>query len=103
MIKNYQQELDAFFKAKGWPYWQPLSMLARLTEEVGEFARLVNHRFGEKKKKAGEVEQDFEDEIGDILFVLTCFANAHDLDLDRAMRKSLDKVASRDKERWPGK
>jgi NTP pyrophosphatase (non-canonical NTP hydrolase) len=100
MIKQYQQELDEFFKAKGWPYWQPLSMLARLTEEVGEFARLVNHQFGEKKKKAGESEQDFEDEMGDILFVLISFANAHNLDLDKAIRKSLDKVAKRDERRW---
>ncbi len=99
-LKKYQKELDSFFKRQKWPYWSPLSQLARLTEEVGEFARLVNHRFGDKKKKATEGDQDFEDELGDILYTLICFANANNLDLDRAVKKSFKKVGTRDKHRF---
>ncbi len=99
-IKKYQKELDAFFRKSGWSYWSPLSILARLTEEVGEFARLVNHRFGDKKKRMDESEQDFEEEMGDIMYTLICFANAYKLDLDRAVRKSFNKVGTRDKYRF---
>lgn len=103
-IKKYQKELDAFYKKQKWPYWSPLSILARLTEEVGEFARVVNHKFGEKKKKkASEKEQDLEDEMGDIIYCLICFANSHKLNLDRAIRKSFNKVATRDKNRFDTK
>ena len=97
----YQKEVDAWFKEKQWPYWDPFVILARLFEEGGELARLVNHLHGPKKKKASEPEQDLEEEVGDILYTLVCFANAEGLNLDRAMRKSLDKVASRDKDRFP--
>ena len=100
-MKKHQKELDAFYKKNGWPYWPPLSILARLMEEVGEFARLVNHTHGSKKKRADEAEQDPEDELGDILYTLICYANANGFDLDRAFRKSLAKVAKRDKHRWP--
>ena len=99
-IKKYQKELDAFYKKQKWPYWSPLSILARLTEEVGEFARIVNHTFGEKPKKASEKEQDLEDEMGDIIYCLICFANAHNLDMDRAVKKSMHKAHTRDKHRF---
>lgn len=102
-IKTYQKELDTFYRRQGWPYWSPLSILARLMEEVGEFARIVNHRFGDKKKKKSEEEQDLEDELGDIIYTLICFANAHKLNLDRAFRKSLTKVKTRDRHRFPTK
>jgi NTP pyrophosphatase (non-canonical NTP hydrolase) len=99
-IKKYQKELDASFRKLKWSYWPPLVILARLTEEVGEFARLVNHRFGMKKKKVGEAEQDMEEELGDIIYTLICFANQNGLDLDRAFRKSFNKVMARDKHRF---
>jgi NTP pyrophosphatase (non-canonical NTP hydrolase) len=99
-MNNYQQQLDTWFKDKGWPYWSPLSILARLMEEVGEFARLVNHQFGDKKKKADEAPQDFEDELGDILYTIICFANSNNIDLDRAIQKSFDKTMKRDKDRY---
>jgi len=102
-IKKYQKDLDAFYKKHGWPYWSPLSMLARLIEEVGEFARVVNHKFGEKPKKASEKEQNLEDEMGDIMYCLICFANAHSLDLDRAVKKSMHKAQTRDKHRFEKK
>ena len=99
-MKNYQEELDKWFKDNGWPYWSPHEILARLFEEGGEFARLVNHFHGPKKKKADEPDQDIEEEIGDIIYTLICYANSNGLDLDRAIRKSLDKVVKRDKDRY---
>ncbi len=100
MIKKYQKELDKWFKENKWPYWQPLSITARLFEECGEFARLVNHLYGDKKKRVDEEGQDIEEEIGDIIYTLICFANSNNLDLDRAVKKSLNKVIKRDKNRW---
>jgi NTP pyrophosphatase (non-canonical NTP hydrolase) len=69
-------------------------------EEVGELARLINHLNGTKPKKPDEPAQDLEEEVGDILYTLACFANANDLDLDRAFQKSVVKSAERDAERF---
>src|SRR5687767_3625743 len=99
-MEKYQKEVDDWFKEKGWQYWEPLAVVARLFEEGGEFARLVNHVYGPKKKRLEEVEQDMEEEIGDIIYTLICFANSHGMSLDNALRKSLDKVANRDKDRY---
>lgn len=63
-MKKYQEELNKWFKEKKWPYWSPLAILAQLFEECGEFARLVNHLYGEKSKKDSEKEQDLEEEMG---------------------------------------
>ena len=101
-MKKYQEELDKWFKENDWKYWPPLSILARLFEECGEFARLVNHLYGDKTKKKDEAEQDLEEEIGDIIYTLICFANSNNIDLDRAVRKSFDKVMRRDKDRYGG-
>jgi len=92
-----------WYKEHGWPYWTPHEILARLVEETGELARLVNHIWGPKKKKATEAEQDLEEEIGDILYTLVCFANANNISLDGAIRKSLDKSTTRDKDRFTKK
>ena len=99
-MKDYQKEVDEWFKKQGWEYWEPLAITARLYEEGGEFARLVNHAYGPKKKKLDEVAQDMEEEMGDIIYTLICFANAHGLSLDRAIRKSIDKVVERDASRF---
>ena len=98
-----QREVDGWISQFEEGYWQPLSMLARLTEEVGELAREVNHRFGEKPKKAGESESDLALEMGDILFILCAFANSLDIDLDDAFRRVMEKYRSRDKDRWTPK
>jgi len=99
-MKKYQEEIDAWFKENGWKYWSPLSILARLYEECGEFARLVNHLYGDKRKKDEEKEQEIEEEMGDILYTLICFTNSNNIDLDRAIRKSMDKSVRRDKNRF---
>ena len=99
-MKQHQKELDKFFKENKWPYWPPLVILARLFEECGELARVVNHLYGKKPKKKTESEQDLEEEVGDILFTMICMANSLNISLDSAIRKSLSKAMKRDKNRF---
>lgn len=84
-------------------YFPPLVNLARLTEEVGELARELNHRFGPKTKKADEPEGDIALELGDILFVLVVLANQMEIDLGTALERTLDKYRVRDADRWERK
>ena len=84
-------------------YFDPLTNLARLTEEVGELAREINHRFGQKTKKKEEPEGDLEMEIADIVFVLICIANREGIDLDAAFDRMMAKVETRDDLRWTKK
>ena len=72
-------------------------------EETGEFARLVNHLYGDKPKRDDEKEQNLEEELGDILYTLMCFANSKGIDLDKTIQKTFDKVMSRDKDRYTKK
>lgn len=95
-----QQEVDAYIRQFKEGYFSPLAMLARLSEEVGELAREVNHRFGEKPKKPSEAERQLSTEMGDILFVLICFANSQGIDLEDAFRDVMDKFRTRDANRW---
>ncbi|SHF56348.1 MazG nucleotide pyrophosphohydrolase domain-containing protein [Ornithinibacillus halophilus] len=78
-------------------------MTARLTEEVGELAREINHYYGEKPKKATEEEKTVEEEVGDIIFVLACFANSLDFDLSESFHMAMNKFETRDKNRWTKK
>jgi NTP pyrophosphatase (non-canonical NTP hydrolase) len=81
-------------------YFDPLTNLARLAEEVGELAREINHRFGQKTKKPEEPEGDLGMEMADILFVLICMANREGIDLEEAFERMLEKVTTRDDSRW---
>lgn len=99
-MQPYQQELDQWFKDNKWEYWTQHEILARLFEEGGEFARLVNHIYGPKKKKTQEAEQDLEEEMGDIIYTLICYANSNGINMDNAIRKSMDKVITRDVDRF---
>ena len=81
-------------------YFHPLTNLARLTEEVGELASEVNHRFGEKTKKKDEPDGDLAMEMADILFVLICMANREGIDLQEGFDRMMDKVERRDTSRW---
>jgi NTP pyrophosphatase (non-canonical NTP hydrolase) len=72
-MDQYQKQIDDWFNKQGWEYWEPMDILARLAEEVGGFARLLNDRFGAKDKKVDEDTQQLEEEIGDIIFTLICF------------------------------
>lgn len=99
-IKDMQREVDAWISQFEEGYWHPLSMLARLTEEVGELAREVNHRYGEKPKKPGEPGGELALELGDILFIILCYANSLHIDLEEAFRRVMDKYRQRDAQRW---
>lgn len=99
-INDLQKEVDQYIGQFKEGYFHPLSMLARLTEEVGELAREVNHRYGEKPKKPDEEENSIENELGDLLFIITCFANSLDIDLEEAYQKVMDKYQTRDADRW---
>jgi len=99
-MNQYQKELGDWFKLNKWGYWTPHEILARLFEEGGEFARIVNHIHGPKRKKTEEAEQNLEEEIGDIIYTLICYANSNNIDLDNAIRKSMDKVIKRDVDRF---
>ena len=95
-----QKEVDEWISQFREGYFAPLPMLARLTEEVGELARAVMHRFGGKKPKAGEDEGNIGEEIADAIFVLVCFANSLDIDLDREFAAMMKKYRQRDAGRW---
>ncbi|WP_283154064.1 nucleotide pyrophosphohydrolase [Guptibacillus hwajinpoensis] len=99
-ISEMQKEVDQYISQFKEGYFTPLAMLARMTEELGELAREINHYHGEKPKKNTEEERTIENEMGDLLFVLTCFANSLDIDLDEAFGKVMTKFDTRDKDRW---
>ncbi|MBU1988789.1 MAG: nucleotide pyrophosphohydrolase [Nanoarchaeota archaeon] len=99
-IKDYQKEVDEWVKQFEPPYWKPHEILARLSEEVGELAREINHIYGPKKKKADEETREMADEMGDIFFTLICLANSHNIDLDEVMNRVLEKSRVRDKDRY---
>lgn len=94
-----QKAVDEWISVNGG-YWDEMSMLARLVEEVGELSREYNHQFGQKKKKATEADSSIEDELGDLLFILICMANQQDIDLDEALGGVLKKYRIRDSTRW---
>jgi len=102
-IKQVQQEVDAYISQFKEGYFSPLAMLARLTEELGELAREVNHYYGEKPKKKTEKEKTIEEELGDLLFVLICFANSLHIDLQEAHDSVMEKFRTRDEHRWTRK
>jgi NTP pyrophosphatase (non-canonical NTP hydrolase) len=99
-IRDAQRRVDAYISQFEEGYFPPLVNLARLTEEVGEVARELNHRFGPKTKKADEPEADVALELADVLFVLVVLANQMGLDLDDAFGRTLRKYEVRDDARW---
>jgi NTP pyrophosphatase (non-canonical NTP hydrolase) len=102
-LADAQQRVDAWISQYEEGYFHPLTNLARLTEEVGELAREVNHRFGQKTKKWDEAEGDLAMEMADILFVLICMANREGIDLQAEFDRMMAKVETRDRDRWTKK
>ena len=98
-----QRRVHAWISQYEEGYFHPLTNLARLSEEVGELAREINHRFGQKTKKKDEAEGDLGMEMADILFVLICMANREGIDLQEAFDRMMAKVESRDRDRWTRK
>ena len=99
-IQTIQNEVDEYIGQFKEGYFPPFEMLARMTEELGELAREVQHVHGMKKKKSTEAAKSLEEELGDLLFVLVCFANAEKIDMQRAHDRVMDKFKKRDKHRW---
>ena len=102
-FREAQEAVDRWVSQYREGYFSPLTNLARLTEEVGELAREVNHRFGEKPKKPEEAPGSLEMELADVMFVVICLANSQHIDLDAAFRAMMEKVTSRDADRWTRK
>lgn len=99
-MKEMQKIVDDYIGQFKEGYFSPLAMLARMTEELGELAREINHYHGEKPKKKTEASRTVEEEMGDLLFVLICFANSLDIRLDEALKIVMEKFNTRDKDRW---
>lgn len=99
-MKEIQADVDTYISQFKEGYFSPLAMLARLTEELGELAREVNHYYGEKPKKKTEKEKTIEEELGDLFFVLVCLANSLHIDIEEAHEVVMNKFKTRDKDRW---
>lgn len=102
-LKKIQKEVDDWISQYKLGYFKPLEILARLAEEVGEVARELNHMFGPKKKKVTEDKGDLEMEMADVIYTVVCLANSQGIDLDKAWKKMMKKISSRDKNRWEKK
>ncbi len=94
-IKEAQERVDAWIKEYGVRYFDELTNMAILTEEVGEVARIMARRYGEQSFKEGE-KSDLGDEIADVLWVLMCIANQTGIDLTEALQRNFDKKTKRD-------
>jgi NTP pyrophosphatase (non-canonical NTP hydrolase) len=95
-----QKSVDDWIRTCTPGYFQPLQMIARMTEELGEVSRAVSHRFGEKKPKPGEAPGDVGGELCDLIFVAVCLANSLEIDLDTEWKTLISKLYNRDAHRW---
>jgi NTP pyrophosphatase (non-canonical NTP hydrolase) len=98
-IKELQSTVDQWIKTTGVRYFNELTNMAMLTEEVGEVARIIARRYGEQSEKEEDKGKNLADELADVLFVLTCLANQTGVDLQEAILKNLEKKTKRDAER----
>ena len=98
-IDNAQQAVDQWIKNHGVRYFDELTNMAQLTEEVGEVARIIARRYGEQSEKGSDKEKDLGEELADVLFVVLCLANQTGVDLSNAFAKRLDLKTKRDHDR----
>lgn len=98
-INGYQIEVHSWVKTHGVRYFNEMTNLAILMEEVGEVARLMVRTYGEQSFKAEDNDRNLADELADVMFVLTCIANQTGVDLTAALKKNLDKKTRRDNRR----
>jgi len=98
-LSELQKTVDEWINTTGVRYFNELTNMAMLTEEVGEVARIIARRYGEQSEKESDKEKNLADELADVLFVLTCIANQTGIDLEEAMQKNLEKKTVRDKDR----
>ena len=98
-LKNSQQEVDNWIAAHGVRYFNELTNMAQLTEEVGEVARIIARRYGEQSEKESDKSKDLGEELADVVFVVLCLANQTGIDLQAAFDKKLDFKTKRDHNR----
>ncbi|HRO76062.1 MAG TPA: nucleotide pyrophosphohydrolase [Crocinitomicaceae bacterium] len=98
-IEQAQKTVDDWIKTFGVRYFNELTNMAMLTEEVGEVARIIARRYGEQSEKESDKTKDLGDEMADVLFVLICLANQTGINLQEALQKNLDKKTKRDADR----
>ena len=98
-IKNAQLAVDDWIKAHGVRYFNELTNMAQLSEEVGEVARIIARRYGEQSEKESDKNKDLGEELADVLFVVLCLANQTGIDLQDAFDKKLDLKTKRDHDR----
>ena len=98
-IEEAQQKVDGWIKQYGVRYFNELTNMAQLTEEVGEVARIMSRRYGEQSEKDSDKDKDLGDELADVLWVLICIANQTNVDLTTAFEKNLLKKTNRDHKR----
>jgi NTP pyrophosphatase (non-canonical NTP hydrolase) len=98
-IQNAQQTVDDWIKAHGVRYFNELTNMAQLTEEVGEVARIIARRYGEQSEKESDKDKDLGEELADVMFVVLCLANQTGVNLQEAFNKKLDFKAKRDHDR----
>ncbi|MCA6074144.1 nucleotide pyrophosphohydrolase [Fulvivirga sedimenti] len=98
-IKEAQETVDAWINSTGVRYFNELTNMAILTEEVGEVARIMARRYGEQSEKPSDSAKDLGDEMADVLWVLICLANQTGIDLTEAFQKNLEKKNIRDQDR----
>ncbi len=98
-IKNSQLAVDKWIKEHGVRYFNELTNMAQLTEEVGEVARIIARRYGEQSEKESDKDKDLGEELADVVFVVLCLANQTGIDLQAAFDKKMDKKAKRDHKR----
>ena len=98
-IKNAQQAVDAWIKAHGVRYFNELTNMAQLTEEVGEVARIIARRYGEQSEKESDKNKDLGEELADVIFVVLCLANQTGVDLEKSFQNKLDLKTKRDHDR----
>jgi NTP pyrophosphatase (non-canonical NTP hydrolase) len=98
-IQDAQQQVDEWIKSHGVRYFNELTNMAILTEEVGEVARIMARRYGEQSEKESDKHKDLGDEIADVLWVLICLANQTGVDLTKAFQQNMEKKTLRDKDR----
>ena len=98
-IKEAQQTIDGWIKKYGVRYFNELTNMAILTEEVGEVARIIARRYGEQSSKESDLDKKLEDELADVLWVVICLANQTGIDLEEALRRNIEKKNNRDSQR----
>ena len=98
-IEDAQKHVDEWIQSHGVRYFDELTNMAQLTEEVGEVARIISRRYGEQSEKESDKEKDLGEELADVLFVVLCLANQTGVNLKEAFDKKLDLKTERDHER----